>query len=824
MIRRRSFRMCLALIGLSGLYGTAGAATNPTPHLALPLIPAAAAPGDEAFTLTVDGTGFVLGAVVNWNGSARTTTFLSNSQLKAAITPDDVAIAGTATITVTNPAPGGGTSNAEYFAVTNSTTTLAFQDSLLPKLANATEVVVGDFNGDGKPDLAVLEYVYDVQFNIHWVLNILVGNGDGTFQPPIEASSAPSGVFVHGLAVGDFNADGKLDLVVSFQGFDVTDSGISVFLGNGDGTFRGPLSSDFERPSNSFDGSATMQVADVNGDGILDLVRACQAGVCVELGGGDGTFRQGFTYPPNSPLGSGVNRAQAIALGDFHKNGKLDIVAGQNIGNSGYVLQILPGNGDGTFGPPSLFYGSSGPIFQLLDGLATADFDGDGNLDLAFFATDSNPSPNGPPQPKTLNIMKGNGDGAFQAPLTIGGLPGLPDLTGQSVVIPADFNGDGHIDVAVKGDVVLIKRLSAEDLDYTIVPLAVSHTAMAAADFNGDGRLDLVDIDFNAQQHLVLQVDPGDFRAGADPATQRIGRGGKTTFNISISPINEFKGTVSFNVSGLPVGATAVFSPSTVSISGTTQLMISATGETPMGSYPLVWTATSGNLSHSGTITLNVGPKKDFTDFTVSVQESFQTITPGVGASFHISTAPLNGFIADVALSVSGLPAGAASSFSPSEIDDGSGASVLTVTTLSGTPTGTYPLTITGISEEGNQARTHSVVANLNVGPAGTDFRDFTLTVTPVAQTVAAGSGAIFTITTTAINGPLDVFFISDSDAPVTVERTYPFNVIFGGSGSVLLGVLTSPLTPPGTYTIRVGAFTGGRVEHGAQATITVTP
>jgi hypothetical protein len=82
-------------------------AANPVPFLTLPLAPASAAPGGAAFTLTVNGSGFVSGATVNWNGSARTTTVVSSSQLTAAITAADIASAGTATITVTNPAPGG---------------------------------------------------------------------------------------------------------------------------------------------------------------------------------------------------------------------------------------------------------------------------------------------------------------------------------------------------------------------------------------------------------------------------------------------------------------------------------------------------------------------------------------------------------------------------------------------------------------------------------------------------------------------------------------------------------------------------------------------
>src|SRR5204863_10183419 len=93
-------------------YTPATAQTNPVPLINQPLVPDAIAPGGAGFTLTVNGTGFVSGSVVNWNGSARTTTFVSSTQLTASILPSDIAIASTASVTVVNPTPGGGRSNA----------------------------------------------------------------------------------------------------------------------------------------------------------------------------------------------------------------------------------------------------------------------------------------------------------------------------------------------------------------------------------------------------------------------------------------------------------------------------------------------------------------------------------------------------------------------------------------------------------------------------------------------------------------------------------------------------------------------------------------
>src|ERR1035437_5728977 len=99
---------------------------NPVPFVNSPLVPATAVPGGTEFTLTVNGAGFASGAIVNWNGSARATTFVSSTKLTALIPASDIAAAGTIPVTVSNATPGGGTSNPAMFAVNTPTTSLAF--------------------------------------------------------------------------------------------------------------------------------------------------------------------------------------------------------------------------------------------------------------------------------------------------------------------------------------------------------------------------------------------------------------------------------------------------------------------------------------------------------------------------------------------------------------------------------------------------------------------------------------------------------------------------------------------------------------------------
>src|SRR5712691_8484632 len=242
-------------------------------------------------------------------------------------------------------------------------------------------IVVSDFNGDGKPDLAVVNFG-------DWTAWVLLGNGDGTFQPAKNIYFASGGGFPWYIAEGDFNGDGKPDLVVS----NVDSNTVSVLLGNGDGTFLPAVS--FPVGPNPW----YFAVGDFNGDGKLDLAVAyygcsldCSVSpsntVMVFLGNGDGTFR------PASQLTVG-NGPAGVAVGDFNGDGKPDLAVA-NVNDN--TLSVLLGNGDGTFQPAQTFSGvGSHPYFP-----AVGDFNRDGKLDLAITNHLGN----------TVSVLLGNGDG-----------------------------------------------------------------------------------------------------------------------------------------------------------------------------------------------------------------------------------------------------------------------------------------------------------------------------------------------------------------------------------------------------------------------------
>ena len=170
--------------------------------------------------------------------------------------------------------------------------------------------------------------------------------------------------------------------------------------------------------------------------------------------------------------------------------------------------------------------------------------------------------------------------------------------------------------------------------------------------------------------------------------------GGSTSYTVSAGALNGFSGSVSLSASGLPAGATATFNPSSVATGASSTLTITTTASTPVGSSTLTITGNSGSLTHTATVTLNVTAASDF---TLSATPSSRSVKTGGSISYTVRAAALSGFSGSVSLGVSGLPAGAASSFNPTSVTAGA-SSTLTITTTASTPVGSSTLTITGTS------------------------------------------------------------------------------------------------------------------------------
>jgi hypothetical protein len=452
----------------------AGAASaNPVPFLNQPLVPSAVAPGSGALTLKVSGTGFVSGATINFNGTPLTTTFVDREHLSALLPATDVATAKTASVTVANPSPGGGSSNVVYLQVAAPESTVRFANAPNSPLQAYLPLglAIADFNEDGKPDLAIAAGTR---------LDVMLSNGDGTFAPasgsPVPIPSPPFDDFatpyIGPLAVGDFSHSGHAGVAVA----QFVNASAVILLGNGHGSLF-PSSAAFA--SSPGDGMTAVEAADFNADGNLDLALINSLGYAsfAALGYGKGAFSSAgdFFTPVNGS-------AASVAVGDFNGDGKLDAAVAMGIlftKNPYSALAVSLGNGDGTFIQAG---GSPMSVGQSLSAIVAGDFNGDGKLDLAV--TDSSGN--------AVLVLLGNGDGSFQSPITI------PVGNGPVAIVAGDFNNDGKLDLAVANSGDNTVTLLLGDGDGTFLPasgspyaVGKSPSSIAAADFNGDGKLDL---------------------------------------------------------------------------------------------------------------------------------------------------------------------------------------------------------------------------------------------------------------------------------------------------------------------------------------------
>ncbi len=763
------------------------ATPNPVPFLN-PIVPAATAPGGAAYTLTVTGTGFVSGAVVEWKGSPLATTFVNSSQLSAIVPPANTSTPGTATITVFNPGPGGGTSNQQFFEVTAAVPETFWRSlDITGKVPLTSFVVGGDFNNDGNNDIAVA-----AGGNVY----VLLGNGDGTFQPAI-GSYGPANSAVTGLHVFDLNGDGILDLIVT--GKRGTSSLVATLIGNGNGTFQAPVETDFTGLS-----TPNAVFGDFNGDGALDFAFVTAAGVQSMLGNGDGTFHPG----PSTPLSLIGNNA--IATGDFNGDGKLDLVASvYDPWTTGFFeIAVLPGNGDGSFGSPNVVPGS-GTSFVGAITAAVGDFNGDGKLDIASAYQSVGPVNEG-----FLTVSLGNGDGTFQSAYYV---PNVNTITTPLLV--GDFNGDGNLDLATGGFFYYGQGNGTfpNSEGSTGAP-----TFVLATDLNNDGQLDVVDETITLQGSttltalgLELQVSPlPDFKGIVGPLNTVLVPGGSVSFTVTLQPLNGFTGDVTLGMTDLPNGITPSYNPVTVhGASGPLTITLTASNSVQLGNYNLTLSGNSGTLTHSTTIPVEVNLSAG--DFYGSVAPTTQNTAPGQTTSYQITIFPTGGYNANVTLSVSGLPAGVTANFSQNPVIGGSGTTTLTLNVPITSPQPQiYSFQITGTSG----ILTHTTTAYLGVSSSGGDF---TGTVTPT-QTVVAGGTATYSINLTPISGGAGDVNLTVSSLPPGATASFVPSTITGSSGTSTLTITTDPSTAPGNYE-PVISFAGAGVIHLDGVNLTVT-
>jgi sugar lactone lactonase YvrE len=591
-------------------------------------------------------------------------------------------------------------------------------------------VAVGDFNGDGIPDIAVLTE------GSPGSVTILLGNGDGTFT---EKSTVTAGFGSRFIAVGDFNGDGIPDLAVVnvCNGNDSCSIGtVSIFLGNGDGTFTQAAGS----PVTVGIQPVAAAVGDFNGDGIPDLavVNSQNGNVTILLGNGKG----GFAPAANSSVTVG-NYPTSVAVADFNGDGIQDLAVA-NQGSSS--ISILLGKGDGTFRsqiPISVDYSPSS--------ITAADFNGDGIPDIAVIIEEYPTS--------VVEILLGNGDGTFKTAAT----PSTGD--GSSSVKVADFNSDGIPDLAVVnesgGNVTIL--LGNGDGTFTQAansPVGVGNYpfSVAVGDFNGDGVPDLAVAMPGSETATILLTEAQ--TASASITGVSVAGLGPHLAVTSYPGDSDYSPSVSAPASLYAPSPTPVFSPAAGSYTTVQEVTLSDAAAGAVFYYTTNGTAPTTNSEKY------MGP------ITVSTAETFQAIAVATGyAPSAVASAVYNVNLPAAATPVISPAAGAYPSAQTVTITDATPGVAIYYTTNGTQPTLESPVYSGPIAV----AASETVVAMA----AGGEF-----SAGPVASAQyiisSVSTSMIYTLAGDGMEG-----YSGDGGAATLADVNEPFKAIVDGAGNL---------------------------------------
>jgi hypothetical protein len=663
--------------------------------------------------------------------------------------------------------------------------------------ASAAVSFIGTNIGGGGNGIAVADVNSDGKLDIieaNGGVTVLLGNGDGTFQSPRQFTAGPSSSSV---AVADLNGDGKLDVAVS----DGTSFSVYTLLGNGDGTFQAARQFVTGTGLNPI----SVIAADFNGDGKPDVVvgdQGCPPGctsytITLMLGNGDGTLQ-----PPSHITIPGV--PYGLAASDFNRDNKPDLAVTAGAG----LVVILLGNGNGTFQPPLTNTLTSGATSA--GGLAVADLNRDGNPDLVVATEEA----------QAVAILLGHGDGTFAAPANY--FDSLGDV--PTFVAVGDFSGDGKLDIAiaesgccpsnVDGAVSVIQGNGDGTFGvyqrFIIPGFAIPNAAeyIATGDFNRDGKLDMAMIMGGVIGGTIYMknttgTSPASFSLGSlalDPST--VAGGANSTANVmSVANAAAPSGSKTINLSSSNTNAATVPSTATM-LSGMNNVLVRVlTNSAVTSTTTSIITASANNSVHS-VLTVTPGSPVTISSFTVSPS----TITSGFGANGTITLsgpAPSG----DATINLTSSNPSAASVPATTTVPAGQTQSSFSIYTGSVSTTQTVTFTAT--------YSTSTQTATLTVNPAS-NVPVSSLTLNPT--TVAGGSSSTGTVTLSAAAGSGGQAVTIGSSNTIAMPSVSLLTVPQGQTSATFTINTSSPST---TQTATISAASAGVTQY---ATLTVNP
>lgn len=560
-----------------------------------------------------------------------------------------------------------------------------------PVGSQAQDVAAGDFNGDGRVDLVVS--LSDPAL----MVSLLRGNGDGTFSAPVNFANN-SGADSPAIVATDLDNDGRLDVVVAhaiscFTAPCSISRDISVLLGLGDGTFQQP----FEIAVGT--GMARIAVGDFNRDGIKDLgIAGDSSQLYTLLGVGNGSFLQQptITLTPDTLAVDGTD----IDIADLNRDLIEDLIVA--IPLNGSRTAVLLGRGDGTFGPPSIL---TEPNLLVPQYQAVADFNRDGLLDLALALANGNSG--------LMEVRLGNGDGTFRAPTRYFTPPAQSSIGGGTIVT-ADFNRDGRADI--------------------VLPIIGASPALASL--------------VNSTGNIVVQPAYGSVTA--NPSTVQSGNTTVITISLvagAVAPSSGLTFSVSSSASTVLSVPSSVFMPagtSSVSFNGTARSVTSSRSVTVR-----VQNNQLGRREISVTVTPATQPPPPPPQLTVSAL----TLSPSavVGGNSVQGTVTLSG--AAPAATVVNLASSSTGVTVPPSITIAAGASsgtfTIATTAVTASASATISATLNGVTRS----------ATLTINPAATTPPPSTDTVSITRAEYDSGKRTLrVEATSTSSNATLQVF------------------------------------------------------------------
>jgi hypothetical protein len=500
-------------------------------------------------------------------------------------------------------------------------------------------LAMADVNWDGKLDLVVTNAA-ESDFSV------FLGKGNGTFVAP-TAEFAVGGSPTARPVLADFIGDGDIDVVVSDN-----ESSVVLAQGNGDGTFQAaPVTNIVMPPGSSKSGGAlSIASADFNGDGIPDFVVGQSStspgfGLLVYLTQSNGSLGKAVVYAPNDAL-------SYVAVGDLYQDGKTDIVASNWAAGA---LEVLRGNGDGTFQTPT-----SITLPSITNGLVVADLNGDGWPDVAVLGN------------SVVYILLNNGKGT----LALAGTYPI-SATGYELVA-VDVNNDGNLDLCITMTstsrvAVLLGNgkgafTAAPDYDTTMVGVY----GIAAGDLNSDGNIDLV-VTSPSTGNIAIAMGNGDGTFSSPsfyPASSLPSLLNPSPGEVALSDVNEdgYLDIVYVNSGysslGVLLGSSEgnFYGPTEYPAGGGALAL--AIADLKNNGWPDVVTADS---HFSGVSVLyNTTASQPAPGFTVAANPAAVQVNQGGTVTAAVTLSSINGFIGSVQLQCENLPSGLTCAFAPS--------------------------------------------------------------------------------------------------------------------------------------------------------------